>query len=97
MATYKEIRKKLEDLKFSYDNEPITFFIEINDDQWNQIFQTRHFRTIENALKWFNENCMFIDLSGYPVWLMYEVKNSDIDRFADIVYNAESRTYVLGW
>lgn len=84
--TDKEIRKMVTDLEYDYDNEHITFFVEINDEDSNQICQFGEFDSPFKLLEFMNDFCMFADNENYDVWLMYEVEDSDIDRFADLVY-----------
>lgn len=79
----KEIESKLKELKEEYEDMVIKFFIEINDEYTNQLFQTILFDTPEDCLRWLDLYCMFLD-AELETWLMYEVEDSDIDRFADI-------------
>lgn len=83
--TKKEIENKLKELKDDYEDENIKFFVEINDEDTNQLFQTISFDTPEDCLKWLDLYCSFLD-EDLETWVMYEVENSDIDRFADIKF-----------
>lgn len=78
-----DIVNKLNELQEEYDGETIRFFIEINDEHTYQLFQTISFDTPEDCLKWLDLYCIFLDCD-LETWLMYEVEDSDIDRFADI-------------
>ena len=78
-----EIENKLKELYKDYKDEVIGFFIEINDEHTNQLFQTTTFERINDCLDWLNSYCIFLD-AELETWLMYEVEGSDIDRFADI-------------
>lgn len=78
-----EIENKLKEIQEEYEGKTIRFFIEINDEHTNQLFQTINFDTIEDCFNWLNLYCEFLD-AGLETWLMYEVEESDIDRFADI-------------
>lgn len=80
-----EIEIKLKELQEEYEDETIKFFIEINDEHTDQLFQTISFDTPEDCLKWLDLYCLFLE-DELETWLMYEVENSDIDRFADIKY-----------
>ena len=93
MIDNKQLQKMINDLKYDYDDEKITFFIELNDAHGEQVFQTMPFDTPQGALDWWNDWCLFCDASEHELWLMYEVENSDIDRFCDVVM--KNGKYVL--
>lgn len=93
--TQEEILNKLNELKTDYETDKISFFIEINDDHTNQILQTKNYDTIEECLTLWNEIITFQD-NDTDVWLMYEVEDSDIDRFADIKL-CKNGNYGLIW
>ena len=78
-----EIESRLKKLKEEYEDETIKFFVEINNEHTDQLFQTTLFDTPEDCLKWLDLYCMFLD-AELETWLMYEIEDSDIDRFADI-------------
>lgn len=78
-----EIENKLKEIQEKYEGETIRFFIEINDEHTNQLFQTINFNRIEDCLNWLNLYCEFLD-AELETWLMYEIEESDIDRLADI-------------
>lgn len=78
-----EIENKLKEIQEEYEGETIRFFIEINDEHTNQLFQTINFDIIEDCLNWLNLYCEFLD-AELETWLMYEIEGSDIDRLADI-------------
>ena len=80
-----EIETRLKELQAEYEDETIKFFIEINDEHTYQLFQTISFDTPEDCLKWLDLYCIFLD-KDLETWVMYEVENSDIDRFADVKY-----------
>lgn len=93
--TKQEIEERLKEIQEQYKGQPISFFIEVNDDHTEIILQTKSFDTIEECLNLWNNTITFQD-KDTEVWLNYEIEDSDIDRFADIVLGKDGN-YGLNW
>lgn len=79
-----ELEEAINRLENEYIGETITYLIEINDEYYNQVAQFGNFVTPQQALSWLQQNYIFINLDNYCLDLFYEVKDIDIDKFANI-------------
>lgn len=82
----KRIYNRLDYIRKQNQDKKITFTLEFYDSEDNIIFSTKHFNSIEDILKFLNNNFMFIDLASYKIWLMYSIDYNEPEFLADAIF-----------